>query len=99
MADVLWSNPNEHEVFWSDCNYFTFIDAQDTYIGADPVDLQTSNESTENKIEIHALANPAFEKFELNVQSSTGAVQGSQYTFLNPEYMVCLSSIQVMVGP
>ena len=63
-----------------------------------PVDLQTSNKSTDNKIAFHALANPAFENLELNVQSSTGAVQGNQYTFLNLEYIACLFSLQGMVG-
>ena len=89
MAEVLWSNPQNrsYEAFWSRLQgHYRLLDALGYSYDVEqiPVDLQTSNESTENKIEIHALANPAFENLELNVQSSTGAVQGNRVHFFKP---------------
>lgn len=89
MAEVLWSNSKNrnYEVFWSRLQgHYRLLDALGYSYDVEqiPVDLQTSNESTENKIEIHALANPAFENLELNVQSSTGAVQGNRVHFFKP---------------
>ena len=86
MAEVLWSNPKNrnYEVFWSRLQgHYRLLDALGYSYDVEqiPVDLQTSNKSTDNKIAFHALANPAFENLELNVQSSTGAVQGNRVHF------------------
>jgi hexosaminidase len=88
MAEVLWSYPQErnYEAFWNRLQqHYSLLEAMGYSYDLEqvPVDLQSYNESSEDEIELHVIANPAFENLELDVQSSTGVVIGNRVRFID----------------
>ena len=86
MAEVLWSHPAErdYDAFWQRLQlHYPMLDALGYSYDVEqvPVELSSSNESYNGKLEFRASATPAFPNLQLELRSSTGILSDSTATF------------------
>ena len=86
MAEVLWSHParRDYEAFRARLEgHYDLLEALGYQYDVEevPVTLKSSNESFNEKLEVRAIATPAFANLDLSLSASTGIISDSAATF------------------